>query len=546
MRELWHRMEAAAARRPGAALALFAWISALLWALQSALFRRLLPLDGVESVCWGSRLQWGYFKHPPLAAWLAWGAARLTGYADFAQYLLTYGSIAVGVCFVYLLARECLSPQRAALAAMPLYFLHYYTLAPTAFCPNSIQLALQPVMAWLFLRCLRHGRLRTWIALGVVSAAAFLGKYSAGILLLAMAVSVLAIPQWRRRLASLGPWLSGIIFMGVVAPHLLWLVRNDFICLLYVEESIQTIGALQRLWFPFYMLLAALYPLLVAAVLYLLAGLPALPRGGDALPSQNASPWEKDFRRYAILLTAVPAAIVVLLAALGHSVQPMWLSTMASWCPLAVMLLFPWQLPEGAFLRIFRLLCIGTAIALIASSVDYMVRSRPRSHLDVEALCRAADECMATSAGQGGGEEEGTLAIVVGERLLANSLQYYHPDHPFSADMRDPLAMVEVAERLKALRDAGRPAALLLVGKRPWQLAACLDIAATHGVYATPVGRLPMSVSDSADTDTARKIPFHACLGKTRQLTLYMMRCDVEAVRQDDGVMEDTENENRK
>ena len=535
MRSSLQRLEAAAERHPGIALALFSAVAALLWAMQNAAMRTALPLDGVESVCWGSRLQWGYFKHPPLAAWLAWGAARLTGYSDLAQYLLTYGSIAIGVCFVYLLAREYLAPQRAALAAMPLYFLHYYTLAPAAFCPNSIQLALQPVMAWLFLRCMRHGRLRTWGALGVVSAAAFLGKYSAGILLLAMAVSIVAVPRWRRCLATAGPWFSALLFLAAVAPHLLWLADNDFICLAYVEESIRPMGTLQRLWFPFYMLLTAVYPLLVAAALYLVAGLPALSwqkaenAGGQ---EQGAGTGETELRRYAVVLTAVPAAVVVLLAALGHSVQPMWLSTMASWGGLAVLLAFPWRLPAHAFLRIFRLLCLGTAIALIASTVDYMVRTRQRTHIDVGALCRAAEECMAQEEEQGGSAPQ--LSVVVGERWFANSLQYYHPGHPFSADIHDPLAMADAARRLKALQTAGQRAAFLLVAKRPGDMGAFLEKAIAQGVGV----RWSSGVTPEAPSWS---VPFQAKFGKRRQMPVYMMRFDAAPVNA--GVTEEFDDE---
>lgn len=137
----------AIAARPGLCLACFLIVFVIVWTVQCALQKNILGLDSVESVCWGAKLQLGYFKHPPLAAWIAFFAAKATGWSDWIQYFLDLACTAAGVWFVYLLAREFFSAPRAALSALILFALHYYIMPRTVFCPNSVMIALQPAMA---------------------------------------------------------------------------------------------------------------------------------------------------------------------------------------------------------------------------------------------------------------------------------------------------------------------------------------------------------------------------------------------------------------
>ena len=39
-----------------------------IWTLVPALTNQNLPLDTIEALAWGSNLDWGFDKHPPLSA----------------------------------------------------------------------------------------------------------------------------------------------------------------------------------------------------------------------------------------------------------------------------------------------------------------------------------------------------------------------------------------------------------------------------------------------------------------------------------------------
>ena len=85
------------AAKPGKSLFLFCSITSVLWALQSALQKNILPADAAESVCWGAKLQLGYYKHPPLSAWIAYLTSVVTNHCDFFQYLLDSVCTVIGV-----------------------------------------------------------------------------------------------------------------------------------------------------------------------------------------------------------------------------------------------------------------------------------------------------------------------------------------------------------------------------------------------------------------------------------------------------------------
>ena len=62
---------------------------------------RNLPLDTIEALAWGSNLEWGYSKHPPLSAYLSEFFYFIFGNNDWAYYLLS--QICVVLSFIVIL-----------------------------------------------------------------------------------------------------------------------------------------------------------------------------------------------------------------------------------------------------------------------------------------------------------------------------------------------------------------------------------------------------------------------------------------------------------
>ena len=70
-------------------LIFFLLIHLILWTLIPSISNVNLPLDTIEALAWGTSLDWGYNKHPPLSAWSSRGFYQLFGNQDWAYYLLS-------------------------------------------------------------------------------------------------------------------------------------------------------------------------------------------------------------------------------------------------------------------------------------------------------------------------------------------------------------------------------------------------------------------------------------------------------------------------
>ena len=49
-------------------LTFFLFSHLIIWTLVPSISNHNLPLDTIEALAWGSNLDWGYSKHPPLSA----------------------------------------------------------------------------------------------------------------------------------------------------------------------------------------------------------------------------------------------------------------------------------------------------------------------------------------------------------------------------------------------------------------------------------------------------------------------------------------------
>ena len=70
----------------------------VIWTLVPSLSNKNLPLDTIEALAWGSNLDWGFNKHPPMSAFLVEIFYQIFGSQDWAYYLLS--QICVIISFV--------------------------------------------------------------------------------------------------------------------------------------------------------------------------------------------------------------------------------------------------------------------------------------------------------------------------------------------------------------------------------------------------------------------------------------------------------------
>ena len=60
-----------------------------IWIIVPSVTNSNLPLDTIEALAWGSNLDWGYSKHPPLSAFAVEVFYQIFANQDWAYYMLS-------------------------------------------------------------------------------------------------------------------------------------------------------------------------------------------------------------------------------------------------------------------------------------------------------------------------------------------------------------------------------------------------------------------------------------------------------------------------
>ena len=117
---------------------------------------------------------------------------------------------------------------------------------------------------------MRSGRLLDWLLLGLAIGIALWAKYFVVVLVVPLGLFLLIDRDARRALATPGPWLALAVALVTMAPHLVWLVRNDFLPFAYASaRSVPSRGAIDHLLHPLVFTLSqvgALAPALAIAL----------------------------------------------------------------------------------------------------------------------------------------------------------------------------------------------------------------------------------------------------------------------------------------
>ncbi|WP_191905885.1 glycosyltransferase family 39 protein [Nitrincola iocasae] len=209
-------------------------INALLWTLLPWLSAYSLPLDVVEGLFWGQEWQWGYYKHPPLPAWLvqlSWLAL-----ADLGPFALSQLTILMTLLFVWLLGLRLLDREKAALGTLLLLGVYYFTWPTPEFNHNIAQMPFWAAAIYFYHSAITDGRYRNWLLLGLCAGLGLLTKYAMVVLLAAMFLHLLTQREARKQLLGWPLWSGVGLMCAVFLPHLLWLIQHDFLPLTYAGQ----------------------------------------------------------------------------------------------------------------------------------------------------------------------------------------------------------------------------------------------------------------------------------------------------------------------
>ena len=189
----------------------------------------LTPMTQDEAyyLVWSSALDWGYYDHPPLIAWINWVTNLVPGSAlDGRRGSMV--AAARAVWFTAGLARRVgLDDRNSYLAGLVLAsFSAYVILSGALTTPDAVLIATWAAALHEAAAALGGDR-RRWLTAGLVTGIGLVGKYMMVLIGPVFLWAILACD--RKALRTPWPWLGGVVALLVFAPHLVWNADNQWV-----------------------------------------------------------------------------------------------------------------------------------------------------------------------------------------------------------------------------------------------------------------------------------------------------------------------------
>ena len=109
----------------------FLFVHLIVWTLIPTISNNNLPLDTIEALLWGSNLEWGFNKHPPLSAFATEVFYQIFGSQDWAYYFLSQLFIISTFIIIWIFSKEFFQNQTYCLISVLLlegiYFYNFTT-----------------------------------------------------------------------------------------------------------------------------------------------------------------------------------------------------------------------------------------------------------------------------------------------------------------------------------------------------------------------------------------------------------------------------------
>ena len=139
----------------------------LVWTLIPAFSNINLPLDTIEALAWGSHLDWGYSKHPPLSAWAVEIFYQIFGNQDWAYYFLSQLFVVITFFIIFQFSKDFFKDETFCLiSVLLLEGIYFYNFTTPEFNVNVCQLPFWALTVYYFWRGLKKDDINSWVLFG--------------------------------------------------------------------------------------------------------------------------------------------------------------------------------------------------------------------------------------------------------------------------------------------------------------------------------------------------------------------------------------------
>jgi len=203
-----------------------------IWTLVPAISNNNLPLDTIEALAWGSNLQWGYYKHPPLSAFAVKIIYQIFSNNDWAYYFLSQLFVVLAFFIIFKFSEDFFNNKTLSLISILLLEgIYFYNFTTPEFNVNVCQLPFWALTVYYFWKGIKKNKYYDWLLFGFFAALGILSKYLFIYLLVAMDIFFIYLIINKK--FDFKCLISLISFFIVLLPHLIWLIDNNYVSIAY-------------------------------------------------------------------------------------------------------------------------------------------------------------------------------------------------------------------------------------------------------------------------------------------------------------------------
>ena len=253
---------------------IFVFSHLIIWTLVPSVANKNLPLDTIEALAWGSNLDWGFNKHPPMSAFFSEVFYKIFGSQDWSYYLLSQIFVLIAFFYVFKFANEILGNIKLSLISVFLLeSIFFYNFTTPEFNVNVCQLPFWSLVVYYSWKIYDSKKIKLidCLLVGLFAAIGFLSKYLFIYLLVSIHLLFIYLIFIRKTKKFDFKYLITIeVFLVLLIPHLVWLFNNEFITVVYglKRTGLEEMGVLSNIKYPIIFLfkqIGVLIPFMVLA-----------------------------------------------------------------------------------------------------------------------------------------------------------------------------------------------------------------------------------------------------------------------------------------
>jgi len=300
-------------------LILFLFAHLIIWTLVPSISNTNLPLDTIEALAWGSNLDWGYNKHPPVSAWVVKGIFQIFGNQDWVYYFLSQLFVVVAFFVVFKFSEDFFKKKIFSLiSVLLLEAIYFHNFTTPEFNVYVAQLPFRALAVYFCWKSFKNNDVLSWLLFGIFLALGLLSHYLFFYLIIAITIFFLVLFMKKKKV-NLKYFIPGTIFLILILPHLIWLADNNYTTITYAfhRTGLNEQNYFNHISYPFIFLIKQIGILLPFLFIFLI------------ILSKFKVKIKKEDKKllFLLIINFIPLILIFLTSVfMGAKIRTMWMS----------------------------------------------------------------------------------------------------------------------------------------------------------------------------------------------------------------------------